>query len=106
MIANLYFYVADSSRKSKKKARPPVSLTASYTSTKAEELISLIRTLHSLEAWNPYINDVISAHLKCVHNLVCSNEQAPASQVNDIYDHHLITESQLISRPLASVLCM
>ena len=36
---------------------PRVSVTATYTSTVAEEMVALLRRLHSLDVWNPHIND-------------------------------------------------
>jgi E3 ubiquitin-protein ligase HERC2 len=55
-----------SESKSKKWFRPPVPMSASYTSTIAEELISLLRTLHSLDEWSPVINSYIMAQLSKV----------------------------------------
>ena len=45
-------------------------MSASYTSTKAEEMIVLLRTLHALDAWNPHVNHFLCTHLLKVHDMV------------------------------------
>ena len=47
-----------------------MSLSASYTSTIAEEMVALIRSLHTLDLWNPHINYYISGKLGMVANMV------------------------------------
>ena len=44
----------------------PASVSATYSSTVAEELVALLRRLHALEAWNPLINEFISERLSRV----------------------------------------
>ena len=66
----------DGSRKGKKKVRAPVSMTASYTSTKVEEIIALVRALHSIEAWNPYVNSFICLHLAQVKDMMAEPQVA------------------------------
>ena len=61
---------SEGNKLSGKRLRAPVSMSASYTSTKAEEMIVLLRTLHSLDAWNQHINDFLCAHLLKVHDMV------------------------------------
>ena len=39
-----------------RRVRAPVSLSASYTSTLAEEIIALLRALHALDDWNAHVN--------------------------------------------------
>ncbi|PIK33657.1 hypothetical protein BSL78_29528 [Apostichopus japonicus] len=53
----------DSGKKSKRNTHSKVSLTASFTTTVAEEFISLICTIHCHRYWNPHINDYINRQL-------------------------------------------
>ena len=57
-------------KKGKKRLRPPVSLSASYTSTIAEETVALLRKLHTLEMWNPIINSYIMHQMALIANFV------------------------------------
>ncbi|XP_072258440.1 E3 ubiquitin-protein ligase HERC2 [Pyxicephalus adspersus] len=50
----------------RRKARPQASLTATHSSTLAEEIVALLRTLHSLNQWNGLINKYINAQLNSV----------------------------------------
>nr|XP_012152188.1 PREDICTED: E3 ubiquitin-protein ligase HERC2 [Megachile rotundata] len=47
-----------------------VSLTASHCSTVAEELVSLIRRLHSLSKWNPTLNAFLASKLSLASDLL------------------------------------
>ena len=47
-----------------------VSLTASYSSTVVEELISLIRYLHSLSKWNATLNSFLASKLSLASDLL------------------------------------
>ena len=57
-------------KKGKKRVRPPVSLSASYTSTIAEETVALLRKLHTLDTWNPIINSYIMEQMARVVSFV------------------------------------
>ena len=59
-------------------------MSASYTSTKAEEMIVLLRTLHSLDAWNAHINDFLCTHLLRVHDIVVDKTKNLTVSENDI----------------------
>ncbi|XP_060607151.1 E3 ubiquitin-protein ligase HERC2-like isoform X1 [Ruditapes philippinarum] len=50
--------------------RAPVSLTASYTSTVAEELVLLLRKLHTLDTWNVCINQLMVKHLRSLPHIM------------------------------------
>lgn len=50
----------------RRRARPQASLTATHSSTLAEEAVALLRTLHSLGQWNGLINKHINAQLQAV----------------------------------------
>uniref|UniRef100_A0A8I5NTH4 E3 ubiquitin-protein ligase HERC2 n=3 Tax=Papio anubis TaxID=9555 RepID=A0A8I5NTH4_PAPAN len=50
----------------RRRARPQASLTATHSSTLAEEVVALLRTLHSLTQWNGLINKYINSQLRCV----------------------------------------
>ncbi|XP_054929802.1 E3 ubiquitin-protein ligase HERC2 isoform X6 [Dermacentor andersoni] len=57
-------HATDLSWKGKKSARARVLLTASHTSTVAEECISLLRELHAVSTWNEPINKHLQLDLK------------------------------------------
>ena len=48
------------------------TLTASMSSTIAEEIVVLIRRLHPLKAWSPLINKYISRSLQDVPHLIAA----------------------------------
>nr|XP_020012279.1 putative HERC2-like protein 3 [Castor canadensis] len=50
----------------RRRARPQASLTATHSSTLAEEVVALLRTLHSLTQWNGLINKYINSQLHSV----------------------------------------
>ncbi|KAK7486952.1 hypothetical protein BaRGS_00021768, partial [Batillaria attramentaria] len=58
-----------------KPLRPRVSVTATYTSTVAEEMVVLLQKLHSLEVWNPHINIYMAAKLPAIIDALDSNSQ-------------------------------
>ena len=47
-----------------------VALTAPHSSTIVNELIHLLRTLHSIPEWSSKINDFISLKLSLIHEIV------------------------------------
>ena len=53
-----------------KKLKLHTSLTASDSSTIAEEIVVLLRRLHPLEVWNPLINCYISRSLQEIPRLI------------------------------------
>ena len=57
-------------KKGKKSQKGKVSLTASFASTVGEELIVLLRKLHSLPVWNTPINSYIALQLRRVVAMV------------------------------------
>jgi len=63
-----YFSTVDAPRRHRQRA--PVSLTASYTSTVAEEIVLLLRKLHSLDTWNSCINQHVVKYLRVVPNIL------------------------------------
>ncbi len=70
LIANLLFFQPDGQKTSSKRSRAPVAMSASYTSTKSEEMITLLRTLHNLDAWNQHINSFLCSHLSKIPDMV------------------------------------
>lgn len=60
----------------KRKSRPQASLTATHSSTLAEEIVSVLRILHSLVQWNGLINDYINAQLSSIGDVMaeCQSE--------------------------------
>ncbi|XP_061744248.1 E3 ubiquitin-protein ligase HERC2 isoform X2 [Nerophis ophidion] len=56
----------------RRKSRPQASLTATHSSTLAEEMVSVLRTLHSLSQWNALINDYINAQLSSIGDVMAS----------------------------------
>ena len=55
-----------------KKMKLHTSLTASDSSTIAEEVVVLLRRLHPLPAWNPLINKYISTSLQSIPRIILS----------------------------------
>ncbi|XP_068449209.1 E3 ubiquitin-protein ligase HERC2 isoform X1 [Clinocottus analis] len=56
----------------RRKSRPQASLTATHSSTLAEEIVSVLRTLHSLAQWNAMINDYVNAQLSSIGDVMAS----------------------------------
>ena len=54
----------------RKKSRPQASLTATYSSTLAEEIVAVLRTLHSLGQWSGLINEYINAQLSTIGDVM------------------------------------
>ncbi|XP_045543165.1 E3 ubiquitin-protein ligase HERC2 isoform X2 [Salmo salar] len=54
----------------RRKSRPQASLTASHSSTLAEEIVAVLRTLHSLGQWNALLNDYINCQLSCIGDVM------------------------------------
>uniref|UniRef100_A0A8C9RA53 E3 ubiquitin-protein ligase HERC2 n=1 Tax=Scleropages formosus TaxID=113540 RepID=A0A8C9RA53_SCLFO len=54
----------------RRKSRPQASLTATHSSTLAEEIVAVLRTLHSLSQWNGLINEYINSQLGCIGNIM------------------------------------
>lgn len=77
-------FSGEKGRKSKRKPRIPASVSATYSSTVAEELVALIRKLHTLEAWNPLVNEFIGAQLKSVVTMVTSDESVREEQITQV----------------------
>lgn len=64
--------------------RAPVSLTASYTSTVAEELVLLLRKLHTLDTWNVCINKLIVKHLRGLPQIVLEHVVGTKNDPNKV----------------------
>ena len=77
-------FSGEKSRKSKRKPRIPASVSATYSSTVAEELLALLRKLHTLEAWNPLVNEFISAQLKSIVTMVTTVKPVQEEQVTQV----------------------
>ncbi|KAG7243777.1 hypothetical protein INR49_008900, partial [Caranx melampygus] len=60
----------------RRKSRPQASLTATHSSTLAEEIVAVLRTLHSLGQWNSLINDYINTQLSAIGDVMagCQSE--------------------------------
>ena len=58
--------------------KAPVPLSASYTSTLSEEMVVLLRSLHSHQAWNPVINTYVVHNLRLLTDMLNDH---PASLV-------------------------
>ncbi|XP_077868707.1 E3 ubiquitin-protein ligase HERC2-like [Saccoglossus kowalevskii] len=69
--------------KKKKHPKAQVSLTASFSSTVAEEIVSLLRKLHSLESWNPLINQFISNGLRLISDMVSDRPVVLSAETPD-----------------------
>lgn len=58
-----------------RRRRAPVMLSASYTSTVAEELCCLLRTLHALDEWSQIIDEYMIAHLPSITDIITERVQ-------------------------------
>ncbi|KAB5583793.1 hypothetical protein PHYPO_G00099730 [Pangasianodon hypophthalmus] len=54
----------------RRKSRPQASLTATHSSTLAEEIVAVLRTLHSLHQWNGLINEYINSQLSGIGDVM------------------------------------
>ncbi|MCI4375021.1 hypothetical protein PGIGA_G00104220 [Pangasianodon gigas] len=54
----------------RRKSRPQASLTATHSSTLAEEIVAVLRTLHSLHQWNSLINEYINSQLNGIGDVM------------------------------------
>lgn len=54
----------------RRKSRPQASLTATHSSTLAEEIVTVLRTLHFLSQWNGLINDYINTQLSSIGDIM------------------------------------
>lgn len=61
----------------KKRMKIHTALTASFSSTIAEECIVLLRKLHPLPAWNDIVNDYIGNALQNIPQLVFHSQFVP-----------------------------
>ncbi|XP_066478199.1 E3 ubiquitin-protein ligase HERC2 isoform X5 [Tiliqua scincoides] len=62
----------------RRKARPQASLTATHSSTLAEEIVALLRTLHSLNQWNGLINKYINSQLTSITHIFAGKQSEGA----------------------------
>lgn len=54
----------------RRKSRPQASLTATHSSTLAEEIVAVLRTLHSLGQWNGLVNEYINSQLSGISDVM------------------------------------
>lgn len=69
VLLNCYFLCTEGSLR-RRKSRPQASLTATHSSTLAEEIVSVLRTLHFLGQWNSMINDYINTQLSSIGDVM------------------------------------
>lgn len=63
----------------RRKSRPQASLTATHSSTLAEEIVAVLRTLHSLGQWNGLINDYINSQLSSIGDVMAGRHSDAVS---------------------------
>ncbi|XP_043927990.1 E3 ubiquitin-protein ligase HERC2 [Protopterus annectens] len=63
----------------RRKGRPQASLTATHSSTLAEEIVALLRTLHSLSQWNGLINEYVNDQLNSVTFMLAGRQTESAA---------------------------
>uniref|UniRef100_A0A663FHC2 E3 ubiquitin-protein ligase HERC2 n=1 Tax=Aquila chrysaetos chrysaetos TaxID=223781 RepID=A0A663FHC2_AQUCH len=68
----------------RRKARPQASLTATHSSTLAEEIVALLRTLHSLSQWNGLINKYINSQLTSITHIF-AGKQSEGALLDDYF---------------------
>ncbi|ELV11273.1 E3 ubiquitin-protein ligase HERC2 [Tupaia chinensis] len=66
----------------RRRARPQASLTATHSSTLAEEVVALLRALHCLPQWNGLVNKHINSQLRSVAQS-CTGKLAEGAQLED-----------------------
>lgn len=71
VFLNLPLNLAEGSLR-RRKSRPQASLTATHSSTLAEEIVAVLRTLHSLGQWNSLINEYINTQLSSIGDVMAS----------------------------------
>lgn len=71
-----YYFLPTEGSLRRRKSRPQASLTATHSSTLAEEIVAVLRTLHSLSQWNSLINDYINSQLSSIGDVMagCQSE--------------------------------
>ncbi|XP_016124312.1 E3 ubiquitin-protein ligase HERC2-like [Sinocyclocheilus grahami] len=62
----------------RRKSRPQASLTATHSSTLAEEIVAVLRTLHSLGQWNSLINEYINSQLSSISGVMAGRHTEAA----------------------------
>lgn len=73
----------------KRKSRPQASLTATHSSTLAEEIVAVLRTLHSLHQWNGLINEYVNSQLNGIGN-VMAGRASEAVRCGNGFTHKLL----------------
>ncbi|XP_031814951.1 E3 ubiquitin-protein ligase HERC2 isoform X4 [Sarcophilus harrisii] len=68
----------------RRKSRPQASLTATHSSTLAEEIVALLRTLHSLSQWNGLINKYINSQLNSITHIF-AGKQSEGTVLEDYF---------------------
>lgn len=63
-----------------------MSLTATHSSTLAEEIVAVLRTLHSLHQWNGLINEYINSQLSGIGD-VMAGRVSEAVELHNISTH-------------------
>lgn len=71
-LCNCFIFSESTLRR--RKARPQASLTATHSSTLAEEIVALLRTLHSLSQWNGLINKYINSQLTSITHIFAGKQ--------------------------------
>lgn len=69
----------------RRKSRPQASLTATHSSTLAEEIVAVLRTLHSLSQWNGLINEYINSQLSGIGDIMAGRHPEAVSQNLDVF---------------------
>ena len=64
-----YLHFATEVSEAGKRSGIPACLSASYTSTIGEQLVTLLRKLHVMDAWNSHINGYINDKLSLVADM-------------------------------------
>lgn len=76
----IWFFTDGSMRR--RKSRPQASLTATHSSTLAEEIVAVLRTLHSLGQWNALINEYINSQLSGIGDIMAGRHPEAVKNLN------------------------
>lgn len=80
----------------RKKLKLHAFLTASTSSTIAEEIVVLLRRLHPLPAWNGIINDFIQTNLQSLPQLIVLSEEMHTEKMSDLTKEQQVCNEILV----------
>ena len=86
-----------------KRGSARASVTATYTSTVGEEMVALLRMLHSLDTWNQHINSYINARIP--HIITVLDPKSPVSGYISLFLSLYLSDPVTLSLFICSLSC-